>query len=1777
MNSIRFILALVLFVPAVSLKGQVKVVPPGSMVEGRTIPEWTAEWWKWLLAVPTKENPWFDETGELALKGQPDEKVLFLVGVVNSGMANRSITIPADRYLFFPILNLLANSVGEDPWLTITEELRDGALEYADQTLGLELTVDGVPATGLLYTTGEQVEDLYAHLELSPEFAAWLPPTNNIFQYFGFELSGFVDPCFSSGHWIMLTPLPPGEHVINFKGGYGSATQFSLDVTYNITVEPFDLAAAVEQLLRRLDELPNSTRIRLSRPLELAANAFRNARFQPAVHHLKRFQVEVRQYVADRDSSLAEELIAAAQEIIDASVASSADDRLLSIGPRKPDEALQAHAGPSQFGGRSNDSLPAGAVSPLLPSTEPREDFWFPDGPVHAILATNGVVYIGGDFESVSRANTPTSGGFDRFSGSLDPDLPAINGAVHAIAPDGRGGWFVGGQFTLVDGQPRSNLVRLMPDKTVDPNWRADTDAVALALETKDDTLYVGGSFTLIGGLSRNHLAAVQSIDGQVTDWDPDVSVTSPIKLHPIGVRALAVTRDLVYVAGSFNSIGGLPRQNLGAVDPVSGQVTDWNPIGFEFVEDGQVIDALAVSGDVVYVGSSAMRSINLIPRRFAAAFDATVSTNNLLPWNPNPDGPVLALAAACDTIYVGGDFTSVGGQARSRLAAVDPAVGMVTGWNPGADGRVQSLLRVGRTLYAGGAFTEVAGLARPRLAALDTTSGQPTFWQPEPAFKVFTVALAGNLVFAGGENAGIPRRNLVAIDLRTGKPTDWQPDPDGSVYAMDFTGDALYLGGDFTSVGGQSRNRLAAVSPITGRATEWNPNVTGFERRKGIVERIVVSGNNVYVAGSFTNIDHQIRNHLAALDMKTGKLRNWQPSANDDVRALLASGNTIFAGGRFTHIGGESRRRIAALHRQSGKLMDWGPEANDAVRDLVMSEAGILAGGLFSEIGGVSRGRFAAIDPWTGRVASSTPRVSNTNKLGDFERTSYINTIKPVGPIVYLGGLFNEVGGVASANLSAVDSTTWADLPWNPKVDFPVIALAEAEGSVLAGGVFKTVGGQFRPHLAVFPPEGAPAITQQPRSQRVAEGEEVSFQAAASGDPTLAYQWQFDGTKVPGATSSTLTIASAQVSDSGEYTLVVTNTLGLIHSRPARLTVLRPLKIVSQPVSQTVAPGSTVMLSVAVAGHPPPIYQWRLNGVNIPGAINPAYTITNAQPADGGSYQVVVANLGGAISSEIATVVVSSPALEFADDFASRGMLSGAAGVGSGSNGGATQEVGEPEHAGKVGGRSVWVNWTAPASGIAIFNTRGSSFDTLLAVYTGTNVTGLNKVFADEDRGGFLTSRAAFNAEAGVEYAIAVDGFGGAEGNIVLSWSLDTAILDYPQILNEPVGQTVKVGQTATFTVYVSSHAATHFQWYRACRAIAGATDATLQISNVQLADVDDYRVVVWNDAAIAESVPVALEIGLQTDVLTRDKIEDVLNPAALSGKAGGFISVAFGSVVDHTGDNGVATTSLRETNHCGVLGGASVWLKCQPQRDGMMVVDTFGSAIDTVLAVYRDTDNPAYFYDGIVACDDNSGPDGISSLVRFDAWAGEFYWVAADGVGGDKGTIKFNWRLGVPPPSWQGPPLRPIVRPGQGINLTVSAPGGDPKPSYQWYFNGALIFGATNAWLTLSNLQGADAGIYSVLASNLVGMAWETNAVVTVVQPLELRDVVLTPEGQFSFTVYGPTGLVFSVETTTELNGTPVWIPLRTNELTGSAFHFVETNAVIHQGRFYRAVVVP
>jgi hypothetical protein len=156
-------------------------------------------------------------------------------------------------------------------------------------------------------------------------------------------------------------------------------------------------------------------------------------------------------------------------------------------------------------------------------------------------------------------------------------------------------------------------------------------------------------------------------------------------------------------------------------------------------------------------------------------------------------------------------------------------------------------------------------------------------------------------------------------------------------------------------------------------------------------------------------------------------------------------------------------------------------------------------------------------------------------------------------------------------------------------------------------------------------------------------------------------------------------------------------------------------------------------------------------------------------------------------------------------DNFASAQFITGCSGSVSGTNVGATSESGETNHLSSTsdndggGRRSVWYRWLAPSNSSVTITTLGSTFDTVLGVYTGGTVDSTAVIGQHDDIGGSdtatnKTSSVTFNAAAGTMYMIAVDGYdnggaGGDTGSIALNWSVTncTAALQLLQDLTGP------------------------------------------------------------------------------------------------------------------------------------------------------------------------------------------------------------------------------------------------------------------------------------------------------------------------------------------------------------------------------------------------------
>ena len=574
----------------------------------------------------------------------------------------------------------------------------------------------------------------------------------------------------------------------------------------------------------------------------------------------------------------------------------------------------------TSIGGQTRNNIAALSAGSGLATT------WDPnaDKEVDALVVSGSTVYAGGWFTSIGGQTRYAAAALAAGSGlatTWAPDAgnsPYGNANVSALAVSGST-VYAGGWFTSIGGQVRSGIAALSAGSGLATAWNPNAGggssdgSPVLALAVSGSTVYAGGLFTSIGGQTRDDLAALSAGSGLATTWNPAADGT---------VDALAVSGSIVYAGGTFSTVGGQARTGIAALSAGNGLTTAWDPDANAGTSTNASVNALAVAGSTVYVGGD-FTSIGGQDRSGIAALDAAGAVTG---WNPDAlyddyQGDVVALAVSGSTVYAGGDFSSIGGQSRNDLAALSASSGLATAWDPEPSSTgyatVNALAVSGSTVYAGGLFTSIGGQARTYLAALDAGSGLATAWDPDAGGNISTLAVSGSTVYAGGyfnSIGGQNRTDLAALDATSGLATSWNPSPDRAVDDVVVSGSTVYAAGYFTSIGGQNRSEIAALDATSGLATDWDPSAGGTSYHE--VFTLAVSGPTVYVGGEFDTIGGQTRDNVAALDATSGLATAWDPGVGGAtypaVYALALSGTTVTVGGDFTTVGGQAQPYLA-------------------------------------------------------------------------------------------------------------------------------------------------------------------------------------------------------------------------------------------------------------------------------------------------------------------------------------------------------------------------------------------------------------------------------------------------------------------------------------------------------------------------------------------------------------------------------------------------------------------------------------------------------------------------------------------------------------------------------------------------------------------------------------------------------------------------------------------------------------------------------------------------
>ena len=241
-------------------------------------------------------------------------------------------------------------------------------------------------------------------------------------------------------------------------------------------------------------------------------------------------------------------------------------------------------------------------------------------------------------------------------------------------------------------------------------------------------------------------------------------------------------------------------------------------------------------------------------------------------------------------------------------------------------------------------------------------------------------------------------------------------------------------------------------------------------------------------------------------------------------------------------------------------------------------------------------------------------------------------------------GQTVNE-GGTLTLSVLATNATGYQwkkdgeDIPSATSATYTKQSVAPSDAGSYTCVVSGEGGTSVTSDAATVTVNALPVITQQPSSQTINEGGNISLSVTATG--ATGYQWKKDGSDIPSATNATYSKSGALPADAGSYTCVVTGAGGTtVTSNAATVTVNALPVITQQPANQEITEGDTLTLNVVATGATG--YQWKKGEEDILNATTATYTKEGATTADAGSYTCVVTGAGGSVTSNAATVTVN-------------------------------------------------------------------------------------------------------------------------------------------------------------------------------------------------------------------------------------------------------------------------------------------------------------------------------------------------------------------------------------------------------------------------------------------------------------------------------------------------------------------------------------------------------
>jgi hypothetical protein len=639
--------------------------------------------------------------------------------------------------------------------------------------------------------------------------------------------------------------------------------------------------------------------------------------------------------------------------------------------------------------------------------------------------------------------------------------------------PDGRGGFYVGGNFNHVESTAYSSnsavLIHINYDGSFDPSFVVQemgysSSVYACAFDASTSTLFLGGDFAQLSmdGTTftpANALAAVTASTPSITNMGSVISASSPQVLS----MDLDRVRNRLYVGGTFTLTGALTgNSNAAAFSSLAANSyaadPNWHPNPNGSV-NAIYADAASFDG-FVYIGGPFLSPQSYL---FRTSASGAIGAG----WNPGLAGTVYSIAKDSSNFYVSArDSGSV-----PHIYRIDAATATISG-SPllSASGTPDSFSSIalssdGTQLYVGGKFLISGHQNLLSIAILSATAGTPAV---NPNFNASTNSntwvntVATNAVgklFVGGtftSVGGVLRTNIAAIDLSTGKATEWTSPYHtiGPITAIESDGNYIYAGYDLiynTLPPGVFKTSIS--SSATGYGN-WSTGGTTTDH----VLALNLQNSDLYVGGQFSTLNGMtgLRN-IARLDAGSGTVSTWKPvigSTSEPVTQIAIDGNRVILGGKFTTINtSTTMASLVAIDSSSGALSSWtDPGLTGGVDSMLIIPANTYS---FAPNGAVLVGNGSGIklvDP-SGTVMTWTNAPAIAGKM------SKTNKLVRSGDTLYIGGYASGVTGQALLAFDLVGQTFMTG--FQPRIqNYNQVKSIEVfdHGIMLVGGDFQQV-----------------------------------------------------------------------------------------------------------------------------------------------------------------------------------------------------------------------------------------------------------------------------------------------------------------------------------------------------------------------------------------------------------------------------------------------------------------------------------------------------------------------------------------------------------------------------------------------------------------------------------------------------------------------------------------------------------------------------------------------